>query len=64
MGNWGGAGEECGKEGRTKGSREEGSGARVGVDGRTSERAGAVYVAYLLVHCRAILSCSALLVRY
>lgn len=26
MGNWGGAGEECGKEGRTKGSREEGGG--------------------------------------
>lgn len=38
MGNWGGAGEECRKEGRTKGSRKEGGGARVGVDARTSGR--------------------------
>lgn len=53
--------------GRTGGQREagkKGEGVWVGVDGRVSERAGDVYVAYLLVHCRAILSCSALLVRY
>lgn len=53
--------------GRGEGGVEEGKGAQreTGVEvGWLEVPPVSVYVAYLLVHCRAILSCSALLVRY
>lgn len=50
--------------GRRGGQREAGKkGVDRGWAGSRCQRP-TVYVAYLLVHCRAILSCSALLVRY
>lgn len=54
--------------GRRGGQREAGKLGRRGWGGGVEQgsrcQRPAVYVAYLLVHCRAILSCSALLVRY
>lgn len=54
--------------GRRGGQREAGKLGRRGWGGGVERgsrcQRPAVYVAYLLVHCRAILSCSALLVRY